>query len=78
MRSHCLVRLCVQDYFQIIKRPMDMGSIKKRLDLDQYYSAQACIEDFRTMFGNCYLYNKPTDVSPVLCAHTVASGDISE
>eukprot|EP00731_Ephydatia_muelleri_P035582 Em0137g14a len=61
------VALNLPDYFQIIKRPMDMGSIKKRLDLDQYYSAQACIEDFRTIFGNCYLYNKPTDDVVMMC-----------
>ena len=42
---------------------MDLGYIKKKLEQNKYTSAQECIEDFRTIFRNCYTYNKPTDVS---------------
>lgn len=52
-----------QDYFQIVKRPMDMGTIKKKLENGLYSSGKECIQDYRQMFNNCYLYNKPTDVS---------------
>lgn len=38
---------------------MDLGTIKKRLESNYYYSAQECIQDFNTMFTNCYIYNKP-------------------
>lgn len=38
---------------------MDLGTIKKRLESNYYYSAQECIQDFNTMFTNCYVYNKP-------------------
>jgi len=48
-----------------VKRPMDMGTIKKKLEQNVYHSAKECVQDFRLMFGNCYLYNKPTDVSGV-------------
>lgn len=37
---------------------MDMGTIKKRLENNYYWSASECLEDFNTMFTNCYLYNK--------------------
>lgn len=47
-----------QDYYTIIKKPMDMGTIKKRLENSYYWNAQECIEDFNTMFTNCYMYNK--------------------
>lgn len=53
------IKLKLPDYFNIIKKPMDMGTIKKRLEHCWYYSAQECIADFRLMFNNCYLYNKP-------------------
>jgi len=43
---------------------MDMGTIKKQLENCAYSSAKECIQDYRQMFNNCYLYNKPTDVSP--------------
>ncbi|CAI5666458.1 unnamed protein product [Oreochromis niloticus] len=40
---------------------MDMGTIKKRLENNYYWSASECLQDFNTMFTNCYIYNKPTD-----------------
>ncbi|TSK20140.1 Bromodomain-containing protein 3 [Bagarius yarrelli] len=55
------VRLNLPDYHKIIKQPMDMGTIKKRLENNYYRSASECIQDFNTMFTNCYIYNKPTD-----------------
>lgn len=48
----------VQDYHKIIKTPMDMGTIKKRLENNYYRSASECMQDFNTMFTNCYIYNK--------------------
>lgn len=37
---------------------MDMGTIKKRLENAYYWSASECMQDFNTMFTNCYIYNK--------------------
>ena len=47
-----------QDYHTIIETPMDLGTIKKRLENDYYWSASECMQDFNTMFTNCYIYNK--------------------
>ena len=41
---------------------MDLGTIKKRLDSNYYYSAKECITDLNMMFADCYLYNKPGEV----------------
>lgn len=38
---------------------MDLGTIKKRLENSYYWSGKECIQDFNTMFTNCYVYNKP-------------------
>lgn len=38
---------------------MDLGTIKKRLENNYYWKAQEAIDDFQTMFDNCYIYNKP-------------------
>lgn len=38
---------------------MDLGTIKKRLENNYYWSGKECIQDFNTMFTNCYVYNKP-------------------
>jgi len=53
----------LQDYYRIIKHPMDMGTIKKKLDSQQYICAKDCIDDFNLMFNNCYTYNQEKDVS---------------
>ena len=63
------VQLNLPDYYKIIKHPMDMGTIKKRLESNYYYSAQECIQDFQRMFTNCYTYNKPGEVSS--CVHWI-------
>ncbi|KRT80989.1 hypothetical protein AMK59_5833, partial [Oryctes borbonicus] len=52
-------KLCLPDYHRIVKQPMDLGTIKKRLDNNYYWSGKECIQDFNTMFTNCYVYNKP-------------------
>ncbi|XP_018572720.1 bromodomain-containing protein 3 isoform X2 [Anoplophora glabripennis] len=52
-------KLNLPDYHKIINQPMDLGTIKKRLDNNYYYSGKECIQDFNTMFTNCYVYNKP-------------------
>uniref|UniRef100_A0A674A8B7 Bromodomain containing 3 n=1 Tax=Salmo trutta TaxID=8032 RepID=A0A674A8B7_SALTR len=55
------IKLGLMDYHKVIKQPMDMGTIKKRLEHNYYWSASECMQDFNTMFTNCYIYNKPTD-----------------
>ncbi|XP_064649292.1 bromodomain-containing protein 3-like isoform X2 [Lineus longissimus] len=52
-------KLNLPDYHKIIKHPMDLGTIKKRLESHFYCSAKDCIMDFNIMFSNCYTYNKP-------------------
>jgi hypothetical protein len=61
------VTLNLPDYFQIVKRPMDMGVIKKNLENCVYSCSMECIQDYRQMFNNCYLYNKPTDDVVMMC-----------
>ncbi|KAL1272921.1 hypothetical protein QQF64_028783 [Cirrhinus molitorella] len=55
------VRLHLPDYYTIIKNPMDLSTIRKRLDNNYYWKAMECVEDFNSMFTNCYVYNRPGD-----------------
>ncbi|XP_020488660.2 bromodomain testis-specific protein isoform X2 [Labrus bergylta] len=55
------VALRLPDYYTIIKNPMDLSTIKKRLQNNYYWQGLDCIKDFNTMFTNCYVYNKPED-----------------
>uniref|UniRef100_M4AAR7 Bromodomain-containing protein 2 n=1 Tax=Xiphophorus maculatus TaxID=8083 RepID=M4AAR7_XIPMA len=55
------VTLCLPDYYKIITYPMDLSTIKKRLENRYYWEASECVKDFNSMFTNCYMYNKPGD-----------------
>jgi len=55
------VRLGLSDYHTIIKTPMDLGTIQKRLQHHYYNDVAECIYDFTTIFVNCYVYNDMND-----------------
>ncbi|KAM7410570.1 hypothetical protein PAMA_001821 [Pampus argenteus] len=55
------VALRLPDYYTIITNPMDLSTIKKRLQNKYYWQALECMKDFNTMFTNCYMYNRPGD-----------------
>nr|XP_046156384.1 bromodomain testis-specific protein-like isoform X3 [Oncorhynchus gorbuscha] len=55
------VGLHIPDYYTIIKTPMDLSTIKKRLQNNYYCKALECIQDFNKLFTNCYVYNRPGD-----------------
>lgn len=47
----------VSDYLDIIKKPMDFGTIKENLKKHFYRSMRQFLEDVELVFNNCYLYN---------------------
>jgi len=53
------VRLGLPDYFKIIKTPMDLGTVSKRLNNNYYWCAREAMDDIEQVFKNCYIYNKP-------------------
>ncbi|EJD76176.1 bromodomain containing protein [Loa loa] len=61
------VRLGLPDYHKVIKRPMDMNTIEKRLRNCYYYSAKDCMQDFESIFSNCYKFNQNEDDVSLMC-----------
>ena len=51
------VKLHLPDYFTVVKNPMDLGTIKKKLSHNAYGCAQDFIEDVELVFYNCRTYN---------------------
>lgn len=49
-----------QDYFDIVKNPMDLSTIKRKLDTGQYQEPWQYVEDIWLMFNNAWLYNRKT------------------
>lgn len=52
-------KLGIPDYFQIIKNPMDLGTVEKKLNNDEYADIQAFAADVRLVWANCMHYNQP-------------------
>ncbi|BCS01237.1 putative transcription regulator BDF1 [Aspergillus luchuensis] len=53
------IKLNVPHYPQFIKRPMDLGTIEKKLKNNNYRTAQAVIDDFNLMVQNALTFNGP-------------------
>ena len=55
----------IPDYFDVIKNPMDLGTINERLERDDYYTEenyQKYAADVRLVWSNAMTYNKEDDV----------------
>ncbi|KAG1137208.1 hypothetical protein G6F37_010855 [Rhizopus arrhizus] len=55
-----VVALNIPDYVDIIKHPMDLSTIEKKLNDGEYVEPKDFEEDIKLMFNNCYLYNPPS------------------
>ncbi|KAL9691780.1 hypothetical protein QQ045_012206 [Rhodiola kirilowii] len=54
-----VVKLNLPDYINIIKHPMDLGTIKKKLSSGLYPSPLEFFDDVRLTFSNAMTYNPP-------------------
>ena len=50
------------DYYSVIKNPMDMETIKKRIKSNLYKTLKKFKSDVILMFENCKAYNEPTSI----------------
>jgi len=49
--------LGLHDYFQVVKHPMDLGTVRSKLASKSYSIADEFVNDVRRTFSNCVLYN---------------------
>jgi len=52
--------LGIPDYFDIVKRAMDLSTVKRKLDTGQYSDPWEYVDDVWLMFDNAWLYNRKT------------------
>ena len=53
----------VPDYYDVVKDPIEMETIKCRVNDGNYYATlEMFAADFRLMFNNCRVYNAPDTV----------------
>lgn len=53
-----ITRSDAPDYFDIIKKPIDLGTVRTNLLHMKYSCNQEVLEDIKLVFENCYTYNK--------------------
>ncbi|KAM6533598.1 hypothetical protein FALCPG4_006569 [Fusarium falciforme] len=51
----------VPDYFDKVKRPMDLSTIKAKMDRKEYANEDEFLRDIRQIFENCFTYWKEGD-----------------
>ncbi|XP_017030307.1 bromodomain-containing protein 3-like [Drosophila kikkawai] len=56
------ITLGVPTYHKLIRRPMDLSTIKMRLNCNYYYQADEAIGDFKRIYENCLLFNPKGNV----------------
>ncbi|KAG7536177.1 Bromodomain [Arabidopsis suecica] len=61
------VKLEIPDYFSVIRKPMDLGTVKSKLLKNVYSNADEFASDVRLTFSNAMLYNPPGNE-----VHTIA------
>eukprot|EP00039_Didymoeca_costata_P024071 m.9173 g.9173 ORF g.9173 m.9173 type:complete len:1871 (+) comp4018_c0_seq1:196-5808(+) len=49
----------LKDYFKVILRPMDLGTIANRLKNSEYTCVEEFNRDVRTVWANAHIYNEP-------------------
>jgi bromodomain-containing factor 1 len=55
------VALNIPTYFQIVKKPMDLGTVQTKLENNVYEKAKDFEDDVRLVFKNCYKFNPEGD-----------------
>ncbi len=51
----------VPDYLDKVKNPMDLGTMKAKMDRKEYPEEDAFLQDMHQIFANCYTYWKKGD-----------------
>lgn len=65
--------LGIPEYFEIVKKPMDLSTIKRKLDTGQYSDPWEYVDDVWLMFDNAWLYNRKTSKVYKYCSKVCQS-----
>ena len=51
------VKLAIPTYFDHVKNPMDLSTMEKKLQSDQYATVEDFVRDFKLIISNCLIFN---------------------
>lgn len=69
------VALGLADYLQVISTPMDLGTIHKKMERQQYMSTEDLAHDTRLVWQNAITYNSPHSMFGVVASILAQIGD---
>lgn len=61
----------LQDYFDVVRQPMDLSTIREKLKSGEYSDPWECINDIQLMFDNAWLYNRKTSKVYKYCSKVI-------
>jgi bromodomain-containing factor 1 len=61
------IALGIPTYFDIVKHPMDISTIEKKMAQKEYSTIAEVKADFDLMFANCFLFNGQTSAVALMC-----------
>ena len=61
------VELNIPNYYEIIKKPMDFTTVKRKLSNSTYSNVKEYCEDMDLIFNNCFLYNGTNSYVGEIC-----------
>lgn len=61
------IKLNIPDYFDVVKKPMDFGTVKRKLNNNAYNNGEEFIQDLDLVFSNCMNYNPGDSDVGVMC-----------
>ncbi|OAD78555.1 hypothetical protein PHYBLDRAFT_130768 [Phycomyces blakesleeanus NRRL 1555(-)] len=61
------VKMNVPDYPKVVRHPMDLTTVDRKLSRGQYVDVDAFVADVRLVFNNCYKFNGPEAMISMLC-----------
>lgn len=67
--------LGIPDYFEIIKKPMDLGTIRNNLMNGKYNDPWEYVDDVWLMFDNAWLYNRKSSKVYKYCTKVSIAND---
>jgi hypothetical protein len=54
--------MALSDYPLVIKNPIDLGTIKKKLTMNRYQYVEEVLDDIQLVWDNCKTYNSAGSV----------------
>ena len=60
--------LGLTDYYDVVARPIDLGTIRQRLSKHRHKDVPAALADVERVWANCRLYNNEDDEIVEMCA----------